>query len=217
MKRHDLAYLHLGQRFWLLDGRSDEVVENYLRQMIRQGVPFTVCRQNMPTITKLATSCLIDGVKSRVSLAIEGDPKAITAPLSLTKIGVSRLISVQSLIDEFVRDCQALTAEVYVYGSYAGEYLTGLNFVTDGSDLDVLIVLKDKTHWLDLLAVIRQFQDDIVRKVGIDVDGEIRVGDDDVSFNELTRCMQEGIDTVVVKNIKEITLKSMDEIFKRRD
>ncbi len=213
MKRHDLAYLHSHQSFTVLDSVRTEV-QNCLYDRIRQGVPFTVCRQTLPNATKLATSCFIGDNKHRVSIMIHDKPKQLLPPLALSELCLNRLADVKSVIDEFVYDCHALNATCHVYGSYANQYFTGLNFVHDASDLDLLVVLNDDNQCLNVLSLIHQFKQTMYRILQLSIDGEIRIGDNDVSFNELISCIHHGIDTILVKTVKDIHLKSIHELLK---
>lgn len=216
MNRHDLAYLDTQQHFTVLSSPS-HIITEYIQRFIEQGLPFTVCRQNNPQMIKLAISCIIEGKKQRIAIGIDNNPKQITTPLLLNNLHSKQLTQVQKHIDRFISQCHQLGASIYVYGSYANEHLMALPFTHKSSDLDLLIVLDDKNHWLRVLELIIHFKYILYQTIGLNIDGEIRIDGKDISFNELILCIHEKTDTIVIKNLTDIDLANIHDIFKGDD
>lgn len=214
MDRHDLAYLCDSANLHFLDVSLPETVKQKVYQLLSQHIPMTVCRQDDMDAgqVKLAINCLVEGYKYRVACLVEKhDIEQITRPLSLQALlkADSQLLQPKVLSD-FAGNLEQLGCKVYVYGSYAYEYLTKEAYVRSTSDLDLVLYPKDLTHTSEILNLLQQAQ----AQSSIRLDGEIQIHPDwHVSFNELIAVFPEMNQQVIVKGIQRVEMLRLEQLF----
>ena len=182
-QRHHLIYLKPGADFFLVSVHEDKkIMEKQVSIWVERGLPCIYAKQ-LPheRLTNLGLSLWYANKKHRVNLRIE--PSAIQKqepPPQLSDLhdfflryyGVDdlrRIIEVHQISD------------IAIYGSFLFQYLSGYNFVTKSSDLDVLINYHGYS-----LAHLRGFMEALAQKFKRSIDGEIRFqGIGDISIKEL--------------------------------
>lgn len=210
MQRHDLVYLQAYESYNFMNNSLPASVTLAVETMIASQQPLTVCRQDMPNVTKVATSYIEDGCKYRLALTLPNPPQVITAPLALAYLIPQLPKDIQQHTQHFIERCTRLGCKVHVYGSFANQYFTGLSFVKPTSDLDLLIV-ANSDHIAPILLELAAFSRLASTLADLKIDGEIRLhGCDDISFNELTCAIMFDIPTVLVKTLDDIKLQNID-------
>ncbi|WP_201596358.1 malonate decarboxylase holo-[acyl-carrier-protein] synthase [Psychrobacter vallis] len=210
MHRHDLVYLQAHESYEFMNASLPLSVRAAVEQMITAQQPLTVCRQDSDTVTKVAASYIEDGRKYRLALTLPKPPAVITSPLRLEALVPQLPKALQTRAQQFIARCADLESDVYVYGSFANQYFTGLPFITPTSDLDILIVAH-RDNISPILLEVAAFGRFSEAALGLKIDGEIRLqGRDDISFNELSHAMIFDIPTVLVKTLVDIRLQTID-------
>lgn len=210
MHRHDLVYLQAHESYEFMNASLPLSVRAAVERMIAAQQPLTVCRQDSETTTKVATSYIEDGRKYRLALTLPKIPEVITSPLKLAVLIPQLPKALQTRAQQFIARCADLESDVYVYGSFANQYFTGLSFITPTSDLDILIVAHCD-NISPILLEVAAFGRFAEAALGLKIDGEIRLqGRDDISFNELSHAMIFGIPTVLVKTLVDIRIQTID-------
>ena len=211
MHRHDLVYLQPDEAFTMLNASLPLSVMQAVSNMIKAQQPFTVCRQSTPHLSKVATSHIDNHCKYRLALQLVTPPTVITLPLALERLIPSLPNDIQQQTQHFITHCHDLSADVYVYGSFANQYFTNLAFVNPTSDLDILIIVNNMDMLAKILVAIEGFKQLAEAKINLKIDGEVRLNEhSDVSFNELIYALISDIPTVVVKTIYDVELQTMD-------
>ena len=211
MHRHDLVYLQPEEAFTLLNASVPLSVIQAIDHMIEAMQPFTVCRQSTAHVSKVATSHIENHCKYRLALELSAPPQVTTLPLALKTVIPHLPKNLQEQTRSFVRQCQDLRADVYVYGSFANQYFTNLPFVTPTSDLDILITVHEMDRLADILIAIETFKQFALSVANLRIDGEVRLhGYEDVSFNEVIHALVSDIPTVVIKTLHEVKLQTID-------
>lgn len=212
MDRHDLAYLHPAADLHFLDSFLPEPARQKVYQLLQQSVPMTICRQDNDDATqvKLAINCLVEGCKYRVACLVEADEiQLITRPLSLHTFLIERPQSFQdAALHDFAKALVALNCEVYVYGSYAYEYLTQEAYVRPTSDLD-LVLYPHMSRLADILQLIQKTQ----TLSAVRLDGEIKIHPDwHVSFNELIMIYPDVKQSIIGKGLQRVDMLKLEQL-----
>ncbi|EOR08572.1 malonate decarboxylase holo-[acyl-carrier-protein] synthase [Acinetobacter tandoii] len=213
MDRHDLAYLHPVADLHFLDSSLPEPARQKVYQLLQQSVPMTICRQDNDDAAqvKLAINCLVEGCKYRVACLVEADEiQLITRPLSLHTLLIERPQSFQdAALHDFAKALVTLNCEVYVYGSYAYEYLTQEAYVRVSSDLDLVLYPQDMSRLADILQLIQKTQ----TLSAVRLDGEIKIHPDwHVSFNELLMIYPEAKQSIIGKALQHVDMLKLEQL-----
>ncbi len=213
MDRHDLAYLYPAADLHFLDSSLPEPARQKVYQLLQQSVPMTICRQDNDDATqvKLAINCLVDGCKYRVACLVEADEiQLITRPLSLHTLLIERPQSFRdAALHDFAKALITLNCEVYVYGSYAYEYLTQEAYVRTSSDLDLVLYPQDMSRLADILQLIQKTQ----TLSAVRLDGEIKIHPDwHVSFNELLMIYPDVKQSIIVKGLQRVDMLKLEQL-----
>jgi phosphoribosyl-dephospho-CoA transferase len=210
MQRHDLVYLQPHESYDFMNVSLPSSVTLAVDKMIQLQQPLTVCRQDIDSITKVATSYIEDGRKYRLAITLPKLPQVITAPLELAALIPQLPKAIQQPTAHFIERCTRLECTVHAYGSFANQYFTGLSFVKPTSDLDLLIV-ANSDHIAPILLELATFNRLASEVAGLKIDGEVRLhGGNDISFSELTCAIMFDIPTVLVKTLDNIQLQNID-------
>lgn len=211
MDRHDLAYLHSTATLHFLDATLAEVAKQKVQQLLSKQVPMTICRQDQDDLgqVKLAINCMVDGYKYRVACLVGHDDIAdINRPISLAKLLTTGLIQAPAL-HSLVVTLQQLSCEVYVYGSFAYEYLTQDRYVRSTSDLDLVLYPQDLSKLNEILQAIQQVQ----ALSDIRLDGEIKIHPQwHVSFNELMMIFPNMQQSMIGKGIQQVAMLKLEQL-----
>lgn len=210
MNRHHLIYLRPEDAFIFLDASLILPVQQKIRHMMQQNMPFTICRQESKDYFKVATNCLINGRKYRVALGLAWVPASSQKPLHLSAITETFDTQTKSILHQFIQQMEKLNCSVYVYGSYACQHLYQEKFVHAQSDLDLLIESSN----MEMIAEIIQAIDQLKKQLAIAIDGEIALPTtQNISFNELIFALKHTQKSIIVKELYEISLQNIAEIF----
>jgi phosphoribosyl-dephospho-CoA transferase len=202
LRRHDLIFVSPVAWRSLLQTRDDLIGESRIVDWADRGWPL-VARRAMP--------CETDGValglplppfagKRRISLLVRPEDIVSTAPpLELgAAIGAAPEPWQQTL-----KDVASLASrqgvEARIFGSLAWRILTGLDYLTAGSDLDLLLQLSGKRDLARLTADLAAIE----AAAPMRLDGEL-VRDDGASVN--WRELHTGAREVLVKTIRGVAL-----------
>ncbi|NCI79423.1 malonate decarboxylase holo-[acyl-carrier-protein] synthase [Acinetobacter kanungonis] len=213
MDRHDLAYLHPAADLHFLDSSLPEPARQKVYQLLQQSVPMTICRQDNDDVTqvKLAINCLVDGCKYRVACLVEADEiQLITRPLSLHTLLIERPRTFQdAALHDFAKALITLNCEVYVYGSYAYEYLTQEAYVRATSDLDLVLYPQDMSRLADILQLIQKTQ----TLSAVRLDGELKIHPVwHVSFNELLMIYPDVKQSIIGKGLQRVDMLKLEQL-----
>jgi phosphoribosyl-dephospho-CoA transferase len=189
LHRHDLVWLETGSDDGMGLDPADEDVRSRVREWIVKDRPFVVRQQG--------TQVLRTG---RVALGLPLPPNAdkrriaLTAPRPMIR-RVSRAPALPDVIPHVPwhwrpplahlrQRAEAIGIAFHVFGSAAWQALTGLAYVTDASDVDLLWHPATPAQLTEGVAILDAWQ----RVSGIPADGEIVFGDDEaVAWREWQR------------------------------
>jgi len=212
MDRHDLAYLSQSANVHFLEDSLTEHLKEKVLTLLQGNVPFTVCRQDHVDEgdIKLAISCFVAGMKYRVAVTVnQTDISKISRPIALHHILPSFNELSTPVFLNFIQQMQIMACEVYVYGSYAYQYLTKEHYVNTNSDLDIVLYPKSEQN----LEVILNHVQELKQQTNLCIDGEIKIHPDwHVSFNELIQILPDIEQKIIVKGINRIGLFPLKEI-----
>ena len=114
------------------------------------------------------------------------------------------------VLSDFADNLEQLGCNVYVYGSYAYEYLTKEAYVRSTSDLDLLLYPQRQHDVPEILQFIQKVQ----AQSPMRLDGEIQIHPDwHVSFNELIAVFPEMKQQVIVKGIQCVEMLRLEQLF----
>ena len=146
--------------------------------------------------------------KLRVALSV---PLAATwrrAPLDLQEAAPSAPQTWWDTIDSLASLGQLLALRPQVFGALLWQYVTGLPYLHDGSDLDLLWRVSDHSTVFALLDGLRRIDD----KSPVRIDGEVRTPTGDVNWRDLAGAWAAG-GTVLVKTGSGAFLESAAALF----
>lgn len=213
MDRHDLAYLHPAAELHFLDSTLPEPAKQKVYQLLQQSVPMTICRQDSidASQVKLAINCLVEGIKYRVACLVDADEIQLTTrPLSLhTLLKESGQTHQEHSLSSFAEALLALNCEVYVYGSYAYQYLTKETYIRASSDLDLVLYPQDNSRLADILQLIQKTR--LLSQIPLD--GEIQIHPEwHVSFNELLMIYPDVQQSIIAKGIQRVDMLKLEQL-----
>lgn len=146
-------------------------------------------------------SDLPDGEKIRIALQVsQDDVIRISQPLQIDAVVVAAP-SAWQLLEELAAQSKRADIALHVYGSLAMQALTGLPYVTAGSDIDVLFYPTSWTQLQQGLAMLEDFS------AGLPLDGEIIFPSGQaVSWKEWGRVAMQPGARVLVKQQQAVSL-----------
>lgn len=212
MDRHDLVYLSQSANIHFLETSLSEPPKKKVRDLLQENVPLTVCRQDQVEEgrIKLAISCFIEGTKYRVALIVDqADISKITRPVALHRMVQNFNELSTPVLMNFIQKMQILACEVYVYGSYAYQYLTKEQYLNANSDLDIVLYPRSAQDLEIILNHVQQLK----QHTNLRIDGEIKIHSDwHVSFNELIQILSNSEQKIIAKGMKRIGLFTLKEL-----
>ncbi len=210
-QRHQLIFPRSHAPFIIHSGHeNDQELMHHVTEWFNQGLPGIYARQldHGSDHLNLGLPVLLAHKKYRVGILLpksavnrtEGLPKlADMADFLARKLRLKsdRLFSTQELVD---------FKSVSVFGSFLFEYLTQQPFVTENSDLDVLIDYEQYS-----LTELQQLLIKLETKFNRTIDGEIRFPNlGDVAIKELAAATSNQL---LFKNSHEVGLISRHDLY----
>lgn len=200
--RHDLVFVSPQGWRAMLAARADLAADPLVARWPREGWPAIRrrARPEEPDGIALGVPLPPSAGKRRLSFLVQDDDIAgIARPPLLRAVCESAPLAWQYALDRLDEAAARHALEARVYGSLAWGTLTGLDYVTDRSDLDLLLQI-DRTTDLDrLTAAIAAIE----AVAPMRIDGEL-VREDGAAVN--WREFHAGSDQVLVKRIDGVGL-----------
>jgi phosphoribosyl-dephospho-CoA transferase len=188
----------------MLDARDDLAADSLLARWPKMRWP-TIRRRALPSeATGLALGLPLppSAGKKRVSLLVDiGHVASVARPPSLQQARAYAPRNWWPTLDRLDRLALRHSVDVRVFGSLAWQSLTGLDYVTDRSDLDVLFELRGETDIDRFVADIAAIEAD----APIRLDGEL-MGADGAAVN--WREFHSGASELLVKSLEHVVLLS---------
>lgn len=203
MRRHDLIFVCPESWRAALAVRSDLAADPLVASWVENG---------WPLIGRRATPCERHGValglplppfagKRRLSFLMQAeDVLSIAQPPSLEAAGRAAPTAWRPTLERLDELASSHSVEARVFGSVAWRVLTGLDYLTDRSDLDLLLRIGRATDVAGLVAGIAEIE----ALAPMRLDGEL-VRDDGAAVN--WRELHAGADQVLVKTIGGVALR----------
>ncbi len=200
--RHDLVFID--PRGWraMLATRSELAVEPLVARWADEGWP-VIRRRSMPgepSGTALGLPLPPSGGKKRLAFVLQtNDVASIARPPSLYAATGSAPPSWRPLLQLLGELAFRHAVEARVFGSLAWQTLTGLHYVTEHSDLDLLLDIDRDTDLDRLTSDIAAIEADAPMRL----DGEL-MRDDGAAVN--WRELHSGANELLVKHIDGVGL-----------
>jgi len=210
-RRHDLVWL---------DPQIDagkfasELQAEFVRSWVKQDFPFIVARQSDEQAresNQIILGFTLPSAPSRTRVMLKANRHSIirhSRPILLSetinfapeswRIGLNNLVA---LFEKYAIDAR-------VYGSLSSEILTGMRYLDESSDLDLLLEINDETNLPEFLENLEKFP-----LSSPHIDGELLFPSGwSVSWRELATALLTGIPrSVLAKSSREIRLIPADE------
>jgi phosphoribosyl-dephospho-CoA transferase len=210
--RHDLVFVTPDGWDAMLSGRGDLAADPLVAMWSSQGWP-TIRRRAMPDEPRgvaLGLPLPPSAGKKRLSFLLEDkDVAAVTRPPSLDAAREAAAPAWRPTLDCLGELAARHSVEARVFGSLAWQALTGLCYVTDNSDLDLLLEVHPDADLDRLTAEIAA----IDAGAPMRLDGELMRGDGSaVNWREL----HAGADQVLEKSIEGVSLIAREHFVLRK-
>jgi phosphoribosyl-dephospho-CoA transferase len=186
----------------MLGSRSDLADHPLLARWPDRGWP-TIRRRALPTEPSgvaLGLPLPPFAGKKRLSFVLQSaDIVSVTRPPSLESVRGSAPRAWWATLDRLTELARCHSVDARIFGSLAWQALTGLAYVTDRSDLDLLLSVRDETDLDCLAAGVAAIE----ASAPMRLDGEL-IRADGVAAN--WREIQSGAREVLVKSIERTDL-----------
>lgn len=172
MRRHDLIFVS-PTAWWrsLLESRSDLAADPLVGPWIDRGWPL-IGRRAMPSEEHgIALGLPLPPFAGKRRLSFVMRPEDIlstSSPLTLNSVRSAALPAWRSTLERLGELASRYSIEARVFGSLAWQALTGLDYLSDRSDLDLLLYVDRETDLRCLAADIA----DIEATAPMRIDGE---------------------------------------------
>ncbi len=210
--RHDLVFISPGRWDAMLSGRGDLAADPLVAMWSSRGWP-TIRRRAMPDEPRgvaLGLPLPPSAGKKRISfLLADEDVAAVTRPPSLDAARESAPPAWSATLDRLAELAARHSVEARVFGSLAWQALTGLAYVTERSDLDLLLDVRPDTDLDRLTGEVAAIEAGAPMRL----DGEL-VRDDGTAVN--WRELHAGADQVLAKRIEGVSLIARKHFVLRR-
>ena len=212
-QRHQLIFLERDAPFVIHSTHEEkQAMAHYVKQWINQGLPCIYARQLSAEQDRLYLGLPVLRAKKKHRVGLSFNKNEVHSKQELP-----RLVDMASYFSQKVETqpshlfSQQDVADFYsisVYGSFLLEYLSGLPFVNEYSDLDLLIDYE--SHSLNKL---KQILAQLKKKFNRAIDGDVRFRNlGDIAVNELVKPSAEHL---LFKNTAEIGLISRHDLYKQ--
>lgn len=202
LQRHRLV--HVSSAAWnaLLASRSDLANEPLLPGWVARGWPLIVRRpapgdsDGMPLGLPLPPSA----GKRRIAIQMAADDMVATTPLpTLAECVDTAPAAWRASLRQLATHAGAYGVEARVFGSLAWQRLTGLTYLSPGSDLDIVWTLPDRNRISWFLSDLA----DIDSHAPVRIDGELlRADGAGVNWREL----HSGVPELILKRAADVIL-----------
>lgn len=202
VRRHDLVFV--GSAGWraMLAGRADLAAEPLVRSWSDRGWP-TIRRRALPGDARGVALGLplppFVGKKRLCFVLQSADIMSIARPPLLSSVYAAAPAAWMSTLDRLADLASRHSVDARIYGSLAWQALTGLAYVTERSDLDLLLDIRSDSD-LDRLATDLAA---IEAEAPMRLDGEL-MRQDGAAVN--WREFHSGIGELLVKGIETVGL-----------
>lgn len=181
MRRHDLVWLDPQAPWQVLTAGADA----RLRAWAQARLPFVVARRDPASdAPQLRLGVPLPLAEQRQRLSLRVDPSALlrsAPPPLLTEVAADIGPAWRERLHGLVTDTATLPVAPRVFGSAAWQHLTGLPYLHDDSDLDLLWEVADTRQADEIVAVLHPHE----RHHPTRLDGELRFpGDRAVNWRE---------------------------------
>lgn len=201
MRRHDLAFVRPESWRATLATRSDLADEPLLAAWVDKGWPL-IGRRAMPSEAHgvpLGLPLPPSAGKRRLCFLMQpGDIVSTAPPPSLREAAAVAPVAWRPTLDRLAQLASQHSAKARVFGSLAWRALTGLEYLSESSDLDLLLRLGDDTDVRGLAAGLAAIETTAPMRL----DGELVRDGSAVNWREL----HAGESQVLVKTIGGVTL-----------
>ena len=214
--RHDMAWVDRDNGWRIIDQFANRGIRALLHDWIAARFPFVVRRQSecgarAPDVLALGLALPPLAGKQRIALEVPANAIARIAPAPALEV-VSERITAHSrapllLLQELAMQSRV---EFRVFGSAAWEALTGLAYLSNQSDLDLLWHPQDATQLARSLEILERWQ----RATGIHADGEIIFPEHEaVAWREWS--YRRDTASVLVKRLNGVALRTRADLLHR--
>jgi phosphoribosyl-dephospho-CoA transferase len=206
MKRHDLIFVNPTAWHALLEVRSDLATDRLVACWVDKGWPL-IGRRTLPGEEEgvaLGLPLPPFAGKRRLSFLMQPqDIVSISPPPALNFASRAAPREWWPTLDTIDALASRQSVEVKIFGSLAWHALTGLNYLTDRSDLDLLLHVHRDTDLPHLAADVAAIEDTAPMRL----DGEF-VRDDGAAVN--WREFRSGAQEILIKTVGGVALLDAD-------
>ncbi|WP_174714464.1 malonate decarboxylase holo-[acyl-carrier-protein] synthase [Legionella sainthelensi] len=208
LQRHHLIYLEPGTDFFLVSCHEKKgLIKEQVSNWLALGLPCIYAKQ-LPDDEFINLGLPLWYANKRHRVGLRVIPSAVQKTNS-----PPQLLEMQDFFLRYygIEDLNRVIgshriSDVAVYGSFLSQYLSGYDFVTESSDLDLLINYHEFS-----LNHLQDFVDDLTQKFKRIIDGEIRFqGLGDISIKELLNTTTKK---VLCKTKDKVILLSRTELY----
>jgi phosphoribosyl-dephospho-CoA transferase len=143
-KRHDLVFVKLDAWHALLKARPELAAHPYVSQWVDNNWPL-IRRRPLPGETGIALGLPLPPMLGRQRLALNLPAEAIRTSLRPPPLADCAGVA-PAAWRRIIADLLELDDSVLCFGSLAWQQMTGLPYLTPGSDLDLLWTARSATH-----------------------------------------------------------------------
>jgi phosphoribosyl-dephospho-CoA transferase len=184
--RHDLVWLAPGWRGALAEPAAAGTLSAFDAWSSR-GRPAVACRRERGSPGDIALGIALPpgGARRRVSLLVCREAVArSTAPLTLAEVLPGAPVGWRAPLAALDRDARAAGLILRVYGSLAWQHLSGAPFVTERSDVDLVVEVREAGELRHALSLLHR----PAAPEGPRLDGELLLpGGRGIAWRELAR------------------------------
>jgi phosphoribosyl-dephospho-CoA transferase len=210
-QRHDLAWLD--PEIDAGEFASEQQAE-YARSWVMKGFPLVVARQtdvHLSEPNQIILGFTLPSAPSRIRVMLRANRSAIirhSRPILLSETINFAPVNWRIGLNNLVALFEKFKIVARVYGSLSSEIFSGMRYLDEASDLDLLLEISDETNLPMLLAELGDFPLSLPR-----IDGEILSSSGWAApWRELTTALHTGSSCkVLAKSISEIRLIPAEE------
>lgn len=197
LNRHSLVYIHSGVSP-CSEHQDDELT--FFKQWITKGWPLIYTRQ-------LNQSSEYNIINLGLPYFDAQSQTKYRYSYSVTFDAIQQVTSLPKLVDIFPKLKEVIPLAISVYGSYAWEYMTHIQYVQATSDLDLLIDYQDESlvEISTSISQIRQFFPQT------NIDGEIRLPD--LGDCQIFELLDQDSNDILFKTANDVILVTREQVY----